>query len=101
MPLGFSQVRSVAITHRLGSVIIPPSPRFAQVRKKISKLQNAMQEFGERFNQEELIRQAEAGTCSNLNTLTLTLGLSLSLSLLLLLTLALALALALAPILTA
>ena len=30
------------------------------MRKKISKLQNAMQEFGERFNQEELIRQAEA-----------------------------------------
>merc|ERR1719272_954586 len=31
-----------------------------EVRKKIGKLQNAMQEFGERFNQEELRMQAEA-----------------------------------------
>ena len=50
-------MRSV-VTTPLGvgdPVITPP---FAQVRKKIGKLQNAMQEFGERFNQEELVRQA-------------------------------------------
>jgi len=32
----------------------------AEVRKKIGKLQSSMQEFGERFNQEELRMQAEA-----------------------------------------